>query len=400
MVNKLLEDVKMTLEQAIGLEEVYIVDNCLIRTLALEELKKNPRAYFTTKRVLDEHKKWRDIESRDFLPREQRKGHLFRLNELDKPLAKIEELLRSKEYQDIAETARLHDELEGTQTNNFEQGLLYCLRQYNLRLDLTRDKEKVRMYFAKLKKTHALLLEEYRIKIDIEQDRIWLRGNAKENRKLNVQNLDGIITKFDYQAEIQRLNGEKQNVLREGQEFFSAEIIANCFETDLKDQVLYMHAGETFEKYTKLLTKRIIADMLEFNMDNARDYLMADRIDYVVATGINEYKKRIKELDLEGVITPEKIEETKTTMHRVLNRVYNDIRKGKENVGSYCRQYHRSIKSDLTLVCAAFEKRFPTNNVVILSQDTDVIEMIDYLSLAQQAGKIRSQNRVRYSLAA
>ncbi len=403
MVDKLLEDVKMSLEQAIGLEEVYIVDNCLIRTLALEELKRNPKAYFTTKRVLDEHKRWRDIESRKFLQREQREGHLFTLNKIEKPLRVLDELLKSREYQDIAETAKLHDELEGTQTKDFEKGLLYCLRQYNLRLDFTGDelqKEQVRQYFTELQKTHALLLEEYSIKIELQENRIWLRGRAQENRKICINNLEGIATKFDHQIQIQKLKAKKQQALNEGQEFFRAETIANCFETDLKNQVLYMHAGETFEKYTKLLTKRIIADMLEFNLDNARDYLMASRVDYVVGTGIAEYKKRVKELDLEGVITPEKIEETKTTMHRILNRVYNDIRKGKEDVRSYCRQYHNSIKSDLTLVCAAFEKIFPTNNIVILSQDTDVIEMIDYLSLAQQAGKIRSQNKVRYALAA
>ncbi len=403
MVDKLLESVKMSLEQAIGLEEVYIVDNCLIRTLSIEELKRNPRAYFTTRRILDEHKKWRDIESRDFLQREQRQGHLFRLNEVARIITRLEDSLRSREYQDIAETAKVCDELEGTETKDFEKGLLHCLGQYNLRLDLTGDdaqKDKIKQYFAELKNNHALLLEEYRIKIEVQDDKVWLRGRGQENRKICVNNLDSIAARFDQVAEKQRLELKKEQILKDGQEFFRAETIANCFETELKDQILYMHAGETFERYSRLLTKRIIADMLELNLDNARDYLAANRIDYVVGTGILEYKKRVKELGLEGVISSEKIEETKKTMYKVLHRVYADIDRGRKDVHSYCQQYHNSIKSDLTLVCAAFEKRFPAKSVVILSQDIDVIEMIGYLSLAQQAGKIRSQNKVRYSLAA
>ncbi len=393
----------MSLEQAIGLQEVYIVDNCLIRTLSLEELKKNPRAYFTTKRILEEHAKWRELESRPFSDRKQRPGHLFRLNEIERPIIKLEELLKSKEYQDIVETANVCDDLEGTQTKDFEKGLIYTLQQFNIRIDLTGDeaqRNQTRKYFTELQQTRALLLEEYSIKIDFEQDRIWIRSKAQENRKICIKDLDELTTRFDHVAERQKLEIKKQQIMQDGQEFFRAETIANCFETDLKDQVLYMHAGETFERYSRLLTKRIVADLLELNIDNARDYLMANRIGYVVGTGIAEYKKRVKELGLDGVISKEKIEDTRRTMYAILDRVYKDINDGRKDIRSYCRQFHHSIKSDLSIVCAAFEKRFSTNNVVVLSEDRDVKEMVDYLSLAQQAGKIRSTNQVRYSLAA
>src|SRR3989344_3729394 len=221
MINIKLDEIEMSLEKAIVLEEVYLVDNCLIRTLSLEELRKNPRAYFTTKRILDEHTKWRDVESREFLARDQRKGHLFRLNEIERPITRIEELLRSKEYKNIVETAKVCDEIERTQT---------------------------RKYFTELQQTHALLLEEYSIKINLEDDRIWLRGKTQENRKICIKNLDELATRFDHAAERQRLELQKQQIMQEGQEFFRAETIANCFETDLKDQILYMHAGETFER--------------------------------------------------------------------------------------------------------------------------------------------------------
>ena len=402
MIDIKLDEIKMSLEKAIGLEEVYLVDNCLIRTLSLEELRKNPRAYFTTKRILDEHTKWREVESREFLQREQRKGHLFRLNEIERPITRIEELLRSKEYKNIVETAKVCDEIEGTQTKDFEKGLLYTLQQFNIRIDLTDDeaqKNQTRKYFAELQQTHALLLEEYSIKINLEDDRIWLKGKTQENRKICIKNSDELATRFDHTAERQRLELQKQQIMQEGQEFFRAETIANCFETDLKDQILYMHAGETFERYSRLLTKRIVADILELNIDNARDYLVANRINYVVGTGIAEYKKRIVELGLEGAITQERINETKGAMYIVLTGLYKDISQGKE-MHQYWRQFRNSIKSDLSIVCAAFEKRFSAKIITILSSDRDVREMVDYLSLAQQAGKIRSQNQVRYSLAA
>jgi len=104
-------------------------------------------------------------------------------------------------------------------------------------------------------------------------------------------------------------------------------------------------------------------------------------------------------LGLEGAITQERINETKGAMYIVLTGLYKDISQGKE-MHQYWRQFRNSIKSDLSIVCAAFEKRFSAKIITILSSDRDVREMVDYLSLAQQAGKIRSQNQVRYSLAA
>jgi uncharacterized protein len=186
---------------------------------------------------------------------------------------------------------------------------------------------------------------------------------------------------------------------RNGSGFFHAVRGFNYFH-DNPSQVLQTPGGvdSTFRKYTQLLTKQIVVDVLKEHQHYTA--LERNQIGRVEDECQRVYQQRLADMGLTFEVSQDRKDKSEKAFGKILRRMKSKVDEGTW-VSSQRRQFDRSIKTDAMVVQMAYQKRFEQGSeVCVYTKDRDVDELIDYVNAAKEKGAMRTTNDVRCYFAA
>ncbi len=178
-----------------------------------------------------------------------------------------------------------------------------------------------------------------------------------------------------------------------GQKFFHAVKGYQHFRDLHPENVIHPPGGarEEIKRYSKLLTKNIIADALA-TYENRQ---LFEQKDYATLRDVCKkiYEQRLNELNVETFVTDER--KTNTERGFYSNLTYLANKTATRSIHGLILHYKDSLNNDLALVQTAYDKQFATEKVCVYTKDRDIAEMVDYLNAAKEAGYVKTRNEVR-----
>ena len=146
------------------------------------------------------------------------------------------------------------------------------------------------------------------------------------------------------------------------------------------------------EKYTQLLTKKIIVDALA--MPENRELYRLGSFEKLADECNRIYQQRLQKLCIDNYVSDGRKNSTQRAFTNQTGYMLDKNADGR-TLGSLSRRYEESLKNDLAFAQIAFNSELPGKKVFIYTQDRDIKEFVTYVNAAKRAGLASTRNQVR-----